>query len=97
VLLRLPLTVRPVFLEWLERTQPLRQERVLSRIRATRDGELNDPKFGSRMRGSGAIADQIEQTFRVFAKKNGLDANLPPLRSDLFHPPPGASGQKRLF
>jgi DNA repair photolyase len=97
VLLRLPLTVRPVFLEWLARTQPLQAQRVLSRIRATRDGELSDPKFGSRMRGSGAIADQIEQSYGVFAKKYGLDGKLPRLRSDLFHPPPAAGGQLRLF
>ena len=32
VLLRLPLTVEPVFKEWLERTQPLKAARVLGRV-----------------------------------------------------------------
>lgn len=73
ILLRLPLTVRPVFLEWLKRTQPNRASRVESLIRSTRDGELNDSNFGSRMRGSGEIADQIRQTFRLFARKYELD------------------------
>jgi len=34
-LLRLPLAVRPVFIDWLERTQPLKAEKVQSLIRAT--------------------------------------------------------------
>ena len=32
-MLRLPLTVAPVFLEWLERTQSMRAARIESRIR----------------------------------------------------------------
>ncbi len=97
VLLRLPLTVRPVFLDWLERTQPTKKERIESRIRAMRDGGLNNSEFGSRMRGSGEIADQIRQTFRVFARRFGLDRPLPPLDVSLFQRPKPASGQLRLF
>src|SRR5690606_10491917 len=69
VLLRLPLTVRPVFLDWLSRNRPEAAERVLSRIASCREGKLNDSQFGSRMRGSGPLADQIQQTCRVFKKK----------------------------
>ena len=61
VLLRLPLSVRPVFVDWLERTQPLKKERIESRIRSTRDGNLNDSEFGRRMRGQGSYADQISE------------------------------------
>lgn len=77
VLLRLPLTVAPVFMEWLQRTQPTRARRVEERIRATRDGKLSDPHFGSRMSGTGEIADQIADLFRLFAKRLGLDGGLP--------------------
>ncbi|MGH7201950.1 MAG: PA0069 family radical SAM protein [Planctomycetaceae bacterium] len=97
VLLRLPLTVRPVFLEWLERTQPERKDRVLSRIRSTRDGGLNDAEFGRRMRGTGAIADQIDDVFRLFSRKHGLDAPLPPLDTSHFRRPNRSGGQLRLF
>lgn len=97
VLLRLPLTVEPVFLEWLERTQPLKKDRVENLIRQTRGGRLNSSEFGSRMRGTGEMADQIRDIFRVFAKKQGLDQRLPPLRCDLFQPPIDGSGQMRLF
>ena len=97
ILLRLPLTVRPVFLEWLERVQPAGKDRIAARIRATRDGQLSASKFGERMRGTGEIAAQIEQTFRVFAKKHGLDGKLPPLDCSQFRSPRSSSGQLRLF
>lgn len=97
VLLRLPLTVEPIFLEWLQRTQPLKKERVEGLIRQTRAGQLNQSTFGTRMRGEGPIAEQIQRVFRVFAKKHGLDGALPKVRCDLFRPPTGKSGQLRLF
>lgn len=97
VLLRLPLTVEPVFREWLERTQPLRAERVLSRIRQTREGRLNTSEWGTRMVGRGEIADQIRELFLTFRKIHQLDSPLPPLDSSGFEPPPPPSGQLRLF
>src|SRR5690606_24316366 len=79
VLLRLPLAVNPVFLDWLRRTQPTKADRVESLIRSTRAGGLNDATFSRRMRGTGAIADQIQQTFAVFTRKLGLDRKGTPL------------------
>jgi DNA repair photolyase len=97
VLLRLPLTVEPVFLQWLDRTQPLKAARVRQHIRATRAGKLSDSQWGRRMVGSGPVADQIKKMFRVFVKKLKLDAGLPPLNFSLFRPPTPHSGQLRLF
>jgi DNA repair photolyase len=97
IMLRLPLTVEPVFLEWLERTQPTRKERVLSRIRQTRDGKLNSAAFGTRMRGTGEIAEQIGNLFQVFARKHGLDERLPALDFTQFRPPTTGKGQQWLF
>ena len=97
VLLRLPHTVEPVFEEWLERTQPLKAERVLGRVRETRGGKLNSSTWGERMVGSGEIADQINKVFRVFKQKHGLDGKLPPQDCSLFRAPVSRSGQLRLF
>lgn len=97
ILLRLPLTVEPVFLEWLERTQPDRKERVESRIRHTRQGDLSNSEFGSRMRGTGQIANQIRSMFNVFSRKFSLDESLPKLNCELFKPPTSSKGQQRLF
>lgn len=97
VLLRLPLTVRPIFLEWLERTHPLKRARVEGLLRATHDGQLNSSEFGNRMRGTGEIAQQIRQSFAVFARQFGLDRHLPPLDVSQFLPPRSSSGQLRMF
>lgn len=97
VLLRLPYAVNPIFLNWIEAHYPLKRPRVEALIRETRGGELNDPRFGSRMRGEGNYAQQIEQTFRVFARRYGLDRRLPELDCSQFIPPLPANGQQRLF
>jgi len=96
-LLRLPLTVAPVFREWLGREQAGRAGKVLDRLRDARGGRLNDPDFGSRMRGTGERVDRIADLFRVFRKRHGLDGGLPPLDTSKFRPPRPTSGQLRLF
>jgi DNA repair photolyase len=97
LLLRLPLTVEPVFFEWLERALPEKRKRVEGLIRQTRDGELNCSEFGRRMRGTGSMANQIANVFAVFTRKVGLRENLPPLDTTLFRPPTSPTGQKFLF
>lgn len=96
VLLRLPLTVEPVFREWLRQAQQEKQSRIEQRIRSTRDGQLNSSQWGDRMRGTGKTAEQIQQLFQVFAQKHGLNSRLTPLDTTQFTPPE-RSGQKRLF
>jgi len=97
VLLRLPHTVRPVFDVWLGSHYPLKRDRVLSLIRSTRSGGMNDPRFGSRKRGEGSYAEQIGNTFRVWAKKLGLDQPLPEPDISRFRPPRIKTGQMQLF
>ncbi len=97
VLLRLPLTVRPVFLDWLQRTLPDKADKVESLIRSTRDGGLNDAQYGRRMRGTGNIASQLEQMFRVFRDRCGLDRTSAPLDTSQFRPPRASNGQLSLF
>lgn len=96
VLLRLPYAVVDVFDDWLDRHVPDKAERVRARIQDTRDGKSYDGRFGHRMRGTGIIAEQIGETFRVFARKYGLDGNLDPLDISRFERP-NVSGQLSLF
>ena len=97
VLLRLPLTVKPVFLEWLERHLSGQKEKIESRLRETRGGQLYESEFGTRMTGRGEMADQIRQTFDVFAKKYDLIRAHRPLDTSQFRRPVPKSGQLRLF
>ncbi|MEZ6135743.1 MAG: PA0069 family radical SAM protein [Pirellulaceae bacterium] len=97
VLLRLPLTVLPVFEEWVQRTRPTQAEKILGRVRATRDGKLNDSQFGQRMVGTGQIALQIRNMFKLFRQQVGLVSKLPEHNCDDFRPPSSPSGQQMLF
>lgn len=97
ILLRLPLTVEPVFREWLSRTQPLKVQKIEGLIRETRDGNLSSSDWGKRMVGTGPIAEQVRGLFQIFVKKFGLDRSLPPHDFSRFRPAKPRSGQLRLF
>jgi DNA repair photolyase len=89
VVLRLPHGVAPLFEAWLERHAPLRKDKVLSRIRAYRGGNLSDPRFGSRMRGEGFFADEAAQLFSLGCKRAGLATRGPTLSAAHFRRPGG--------
>ena len=94
-LLRLPLAVAPVFLDWLDVHRPLLKRKVESLVRDARDGKLNTSQFGKRMRGEGAYAEGIRNTFKVFCRKLGFGESAP-LDTTQFRPPV-VDGQLRLF
>ncbi|MFM7162070.1 MAG: PA0069 family radical SAM protein [Planctomycetaceae bacterium] len=97
VLLRLPLSVEPVFRDWLARVRPGQAGKIEGQIRQTRGGEFNQAGFGTRMKGNGLLAEQIAQTFRVFSRRLGLNEPHAPLDTTQFRPPRDAVGQKYLF
>ena len=97
VLLRLPHGVEELFVDWLEKHRPERREKVLGRLRDLRDGRLNDPRFGSRMRGEGPMAESLAELFRVARKKHGLDADAPSLSAGAFRRPAVDGAQTELF
>ena len=76
---RLPWEVLTVFEQWLRTHFPDRAERVLHRIEDMRSvGDArrrNDPRFGTRMRGTGLWADLLRQRFSVAVRKHGLNLN----------------------
>lgn len=93
--LRLPYGVSELFEDWLGRHRPLAKEKILGRIRDLRSGRLNDPQFGSRMRGSGPYADHLRSLFQLSCRKAGLPAQKPSLSADSFKRP--GSAQMSLF
>jgi DNA repair photolyase len=72
-IIRLPLTVAPIFVAWLENHFPDRKEKILRQIRSIRKGKLNNAEFTARMRGDGPLAEQIGQLFRVSCHRSNLN------------------------
>ena len=99
VLLRLPHEIKDLFAEWLWAHYPLKAEHVLSLVKGTRGGKLNDPNFGSRMRGEGRYAELIKQRFALATKRLGFNAEPrgAGLRTDLFERPARRGDQLRLL
>jgi DNA repair photolyase len=95
LIVRLPHSVKDLFAGWLEDHYPQRSSKVLGRIREMRGGRLNDPRFGSRMAGSGVYYEQIRDVFRLARQRSGLSERGPELSAAAFRRP--AQGQLRLF
>lgn len=87
IVLRLPYGVADLFSEWLERHVPLRKERVLNRVRSLRGGRLNDPRFGSRMRGEGVFAGEIRALYDIGVRRAGLAGRRFDLNRNAFRRP----------
>ncbi len=92
--LRLPGAVEDLFVRWLERELPDRRDKVLNRLRSLRGGQLNDARFGQRMRGSGVFAQQVRDLFEIARKKAGLDTRGLALSTAAFRRP---GDQMNLF
>ena len=95
---RLPFAVKDLFEDWLGRHFPERKDKVLNHIRAIRRGRLNDPNFGTRMRGEGILADQLEALFAVACRKAGLPDTRSELSVSAFRVPASAAAQmQKMF
>jgi len=91
----LPYANAPLFEKWLETHFPDRKDKVLNRIRAMRDGKLYNSQWGTRMRGEGIFAKQIESMFEVARRKAGFKDDPRELSIAGFRPPGGT--QLSLF
>ncbi|MFO0426264.1 MAG: PA0069 family radical SAM protein [Planctomyces sp.] len=96
-LLRLPLSVEPVFRSWLSRLPTALAEKVENQIRRTRGGLMNSTQWHQRMTGEGELAEQIQRVFHVFAGRLGLNQKLPELDSSGFARPIMPGQQRKLF
>ncbi|MCS7168658.1 MAG: PA0069 family radical SAM protein [Gemmatales bacterium] len=96
IILRLPYALKDLFDSWLQRHYPHQRAKVLSRLRELREGKLYDAQWGTRMTGTGPIADAIASLFRAAARRSGLDKPQPRLSAAHFRVP-GRSHQGSLF
>jgi DNA repair photolyase len=86
-MLRLPLEVKDIFKDWLEKEYPDRAAKVMSLVKSVRGGKENDPNFGTRMSGQGPYAWTIGRRFQLAAQRLGLNTARAKLRTDLFERP----------
>lgn len=73
ILLRLPGSVKDVFLSRLKEIFPLRYKKIISRIRQVRNGKLYQSEFGKRFQGEGPYWENIQKIFRLYCQKLGLN------------------------
>lgn len=85
--LRLPLEVRPVFEARIEEAYPLRAKKILNAVRDIRGGQMNDARFGHRMRGQGARFAAMDTIFTKTAARLGFELrDSEDMSEDVAHP-----------
>lgn len=87
VLLRLPGSVKDVFLKRIKEQFPDRAEKIINRIKSVRGGVLYNSEFFERQRGKGHYWKIVEEMFRVYQKRYGLDQEVDYLTSTTFRVP----------
>ena len=73
IMLRLPYSVKDLFVEWLGREFPEKASKVISSIKSVRNGKLNSSERGIRFKGEGELADTIKKLFQISCRKYGLN------------------------
>lgn len=68
-IVRLNGSIGEVFKDWLEKNFPDRAQKVWNQIRDCHGGQVNDSRFGTRMRGEGNIAESIRNLFHLSVKR----------------------------
>jgi DNA repair photolyase len=97
VVLRLPLEIKDLFRDWLQRYFPDRATRVMNIVRQMRGGRDYDPEWGNRQKGEGPYAKLIAARFGAACRRLGLDKPRAALDHTQFRRPIEAGGQQELF
>jgi len=97
IVLRLPWEVSPLFQQWLRQHVPEKADRIMARVREMRGGKDNDPRFGTRMTGTGIWAQMIRQRFDKARARLGFGDTRFELDLSQFRRPSAQAGQGSLF
>lgn len=84
ILLRLPHSVKELFLNWLNEHFPDRANKVVHAVQETRAGRLNDPCFTTRLSGEGVRAEACARLFEVTCQKYELNQKKVVLSTEHF-------------
>ena len=94
-IVRLNGAIGEIFTDWIHKTMPDRAEKVLHQIESCHGGHLNDSRYGTRMRGEGKIAEQINNLVRLARQKYFKNKRMPKLNLELHEQ--FKDGQLKLF
>lgn len=94
-IVRLNGAIAEIFSDWIHKTMPDRAYKVLHQIESCHGGNLNDSRFGKRMRGEGEIARQINDLVRLARHKYFKNRKMPVLNTALHET--YKTGQMTLF
>ncbi|WP_142784401.1 PA0069 family radical SAM protein [Changchengzhania lutea] len=94
-IVRLNGAIGEIFSDWIRKKLPDRAEKVLHQIEDCHGGRLNDSRYGTRMRGEGNIAKQINDLVRLARQKYFINQSMPKLNLDLHEQ--YKDGQLKLF
>ncbi len=94
-IVRLNGAIGEIFTDWIKKTMPDRAEKVLHQIESCHGGSLNDSRYGTRMRGEGKIAEQLNNLVKLARLKYFKDKGMPKLHTTLYEK--HKSGQLKLF
>ncbi len=98
VIMRLPNELKDLFKEWLAAHYPDRAAHVISIVHQMRGGRDNDPRFGTRMTGTGNFAELVDKRFSIACRRLGLNRQTwGELDCGRFRPPAANPGQLGLF
>jgi DNA repair photolyase len=84
---RLNGSVKLNFHEWLHHHFPDRAQKVWHLIEQAHGGSVSDNRFGLRMRGEGPIAEMVNQQFKKYCHRFGLNKQKLELDCTLFRAP----------
>jgi DNA repair photolyase len=85
--IRLNGAIKILFHDWLYTNYPDRADKVWHMIEDSHDGQVNDSRFGVRMRGEGPIADMVNQQYKKYGQLYGLNAERWELNTSDFKRP----------
>ncbi|HET8855687.1 MAG TPA: PA0069 family radical SAM protein [Salinimicrobium sp.] len=94
-IVRLNGAIGQIFSDWIRTAMPDRAEKVLHQISECHGGNLNDSRYGTRMKGKGNFAEQVRQQFSIARKKYKLEQKRISLNCDLHQQ--YKDGQMSLF
>lgn len=84
IMLRLPFSVKEIFITWIKNEFPDRANKIINNIRNMRDGKLDNSEFGERFSGKGEMAEAIKNLFEISCRKYQLNKRPYNLSTEYF-------------